>query len=248
MKFFIPNQKMDKIQAARRHCTLARTMPIREFASIVVQLIAVVRATGPATRIMTRRSYDLIGGHVQAFGWNRSVTLTEGVVGELEFLSSELPTINGFPIIGTKSGKTAADILRSEAPVVSDASNQGLCAYGLQGLELWHQQSLTLEQREESSGLRELQSIQTTIEKFGEHIKWGLKGQPNLYWCTDSANLMSYLSQGSSIPAINNIVRDVFFKVRDLGFIIRPRWVSRADPIIGIADAGSRSLTQMTGV
>lgn len=68
----------------------------------------------------------------------------------------------------------------------------------------------------------------------------GFQAFTTLYWVTDSSNLVSFLSKGSSKPQIHEDVVHVLKTARDLKLSIIPIHLLREDPRIKEADAGSK--------
>jgi len=99
---------------------------------------------------------------------------------------------------------------------------------------------LTTEEMKLSSGHRELLAVLKTLVMV--HSTPGKREPTNVYWITDSENLVSFLSKGS---AKINIQRDVFkvWKLaRDLEWYIKPIHLLRDDPRIQEADEGSKTV------
>ena len=91
-----------------------------------------------------------------------------------------------------------------------------------------------------SSGGRELVTVKKALEAQSRSCgPW--KENILLYWLTDSTNLVTFLTKGSTKPAIQAIVVEVLILARSLNCTLQPIHLLRDDPRITIADAGSKA-------
>jgi len=96
--------------------------------------------------------------------------------------------------------------------------------------------SLTNEERELSSGLRELLVVEKTLEK------WLIEGSSynNIYWSMDSANVVSFLSKGSSRPHVQAKVFKMAEMLSKPKLLLTPVYFLRSDTRIKVADELSK--------
>jgi hypothetical protein len=122
-----------------------------------------------------------------------------------------------------------------------DASNVAVCAYSIDtGKDTYFIGKLLPAECQLSSGGRELLTVKKALEAH-RLITGPWKQNTLLYWLTDSTNLVTFLTKGSTKPAIQVIVIEVLCLARSLNCILQPIHLLRDDPRIVIADAGSKA-------
>lgn len=62
----------------------------------------------------------------------------------------------------------------------------------------------------------------------------------NIYWATDSENMVSFVMKGSRKPLIQSLIFEMAKLTWELGIRIEPVHLLRQDPRIELADLGSR--------
>jgi len=98
---------------------------------------------------------------------------------------------------------------------------------------------LSEEERKLSSGHRELLAVTRTLEHY-ERSGTITTRATNVYWLTDSQNLVTFLTKGSGKMHIQREVFDVMVLCKKLNIRIIPIHLLREDPRIQIADDGSK--------
>ena len=123
----------------------------------------------------------------------------------------------------------------------SDASSYATCAYSIQGEHLYFRGTLNEEERGYSSGHRELLAVTKTLEFYDQSAAIRDRAT-NIYWLTDSQNLVSFLTKGSGKSSIQKEVFKVMILCKKLNVKIIPIHLLRDDPRIKIADDGSKTI------
>ena len=96
------------------------------------------------------------------------------------------------------------------------------------------------EERNYSSGHRELLAVKQTLENYS-HIWSNKKEATNIYWLTDSENLVQFLKKGSGKSHIQKEVFQIMLICQELNIRIIPIHLLREDPRIKVADEGSKT-------
>ena len=123
--------------------------------------------------------------------------------------------------------------------MVSDASGFKAAIYSLHNSESVEAEFTFSEQEKRmSSGARELLAVQKMVAHW---VVTRQMHQRNIYWITDSANVVSFLEKGSSRPHIQRIIFDVATKLSLLKSVIQPVHVFREDERITKADEASKA-------
>jgi hypothetical protein len=122
----------------------------------------------------------------------------------------------------------------------SDASNVAVCAYSLKSeKDFFFIGQLSPEQTVLSSGHRELLAVKLSLQaKLNSSGPWD--SWVNVFWLTDSENLVCFLTKGSTKPEIQASVLQVLLIAKQLKAKLIPIHLKQNDPRIQIADAGSR--------
>ena len=121
----------------------------------------------------------------------------------------------------------------------SDASGFATCAYSITGQQMYYRGQLSEEQKALTSVHRELLAVRQTLEFYTQ--TWPKNKQPsNIYWLTDSENLVKFLTKGSGKKQIQTEIFRVMTICHRLSLRIIPIHLLRDDPRIQIADDGSK--------
>ena len=260
MKVSIP---VDKEQALRQEIqTLisrhGSRVPAKQMAAVLGQMISCAPALGRLPLIFARPAYSEMEGEVEKKGWKATVKVTLRIVNSLAAFLENLESFNGNPIshsdrsisllsiIGPPSHHFTTKILPQhvmELPrevFVSDASNVAVCSYSLFDSEPFffvgqlQQQQVTL-----SSGYRELLAVKLALQaRLDTRGPWDQT--TNVFWLTDSENLVVFLNKGSSKQPIQQLVLEIMTLAKQLRIVLFPIHLRREDPRIKMADAGSR--------
>jgi hypothetical protein len=122
---------------------------------------------------------------------------------------------------------------------VSDASHSLLFVFKADGrFQYVCEFELSDTEKKESSGFRELCAVRKALEEDPAQFK-EFAGRV-IYWQTDSKNCYSFLTKGSRIPKIQELVMDIKLRERCLDVRIVPVWTPRSQARIVEADLGSK--------
>ena len=123
----------------------------------------------------------------------------------------------------------------------SDASGYATCAYSIKGDHLYFRGTLSKDERMLSSGHRELLAVTKTLAYY-EHAGKIKNKATNIYWLTDSQNMVTFLTKGSGKSHIQKEVFKIMIQCKRLNIRIIPIHLLRDDPRIKIADDGSKTV------
>ena len=138
-------------------------------------------------------------------------------------------------------GKVVYGNVQDPRIIASDASNVASCAYDVaQASGLYVQNEFTTEQSNMSSGVRELLAVLAALRAGARKIKHAGATSRTVFWLTDSANLVIFLTKGSPKKHIQKYILAVFRLARELNLHIHPIHLLREDYRIQTADFGSR--------
>ena len=123
---------------------------------------------------------------------------------------------------------------------VSDASNIAVCSYSLtQDDPFFFVDQLQQHQTTMSSGFRELLAVKLALQaRLRTKGPW--EEATNVFWLTDSENLVVFLNKGSAKRLVQDLVLEIMDLAKQLNIMVLPIHLRREDPRIQMADAGSR--------
>ena len=230
----------------------------KELAGTLGKMVAAEPALGPIVLMAARAAYSDLDDAVQKRGWNSSLLMSQGSLNGLKFFADNFSDFDNCPIrsaateisvlsiIGPPSSfiKTGfvSNHLRTEDEHIwaSDASSFATCAYSIKGPQLYFRGKLANEEKQLSSGHRELLAVSKTLE-FYERSGAINKRATNIYWLTDSQNMATFLTKGSGKPQIQKEVFHIMILCKRLKLRIIPIHLLRDDPRIQVADDGSKT-------
>lgn len=251
MKIEAPLSKIDKVKKMLQNALVSPVLRIKELAKVQGRIAALIPSHEFAARLSSRSGYALIEKHTKDFGWRGSVWIDQPTKNEWSFFIENIERLNGAPIRSMLNDVRMDELLPSplvktdriprmdpDGVMISDASGFKIAAYNL-----WDDTQevvtlpLSVEERGLSSGLRELLAIEKTLEK------WRACGSlyKNVYWCTDSANVVSFLSKGSSRPNVQERIFKVATLLSQLSLVLTPVHLLRMDERIQKADGLSKT-------
>jgi len=254
MKVFVDEEKMRKIRKLVQDGLSNPVMPVKFLAKLQGNIISLIPSHGFIARVASKSGYVLIERHTSEFGWNGSVFIDKATQDEWRFFLDSLEASNGMPIRSQMNDIRVDAILQnpttkmlslpragtvSDDVWVSDASGFKVVAFNLCDREQ-HELSImfTEEEAKMSSGFRELLAIQKTVQYWTENSSEAHKN--HIFWCTDSTNVVSFLSKGSSKSHLQAVIFDIAKKLQKLNLIITPVHLLREDPRIKEADCLSK--------
>ena len=125
--------------------------------------------------------------------------------------------------------------------IAGDASNKATCLYGVKNLPRFYlQKKFSQEESQLSSGHRELLTVRHALDHKKAEFEALDPEKRTILWLTDSANMVVFLTKGSTKPAIQEEILAIFKKLQALSLTVVPIHVSRKDYRIQLADEGTR--------
>ena len=236
----------------------SKSFPAKELAGTIGKIVATEPALGPIVVIAARASYAVLEEATQRRGWNSSLVMSKEAQDGLQFfvdncsdfdnspIRSAATEISVLSIIGPpssfmKSSFVANHVRTNEEKIwASDASGYATCAYSIKGDHLYFRGTLNEDERMLSSGHRELLAVAKTMEYYEQTGTFTTKAT-NIYWLTDSQNLVTFLTKGSGKRHIQKDVFQIMIRCKRLNTRIIPIHLLRDDPRIKIADDGSKT-------
>ena len=255
----LPTDKKEALKKAIEATigTAPRKIHIKDLARTLGKIIATEPALGNLPLLTARAGYAQVEEISEARGWNASLTLSKETVEGLQFFLDNMDQFDNTPIrtaatdisvvsiIGQpdefiKTGFVANHIRSSRSKIwASDASGFATCAYSIKGDNMYYRGLLTEEERGFGSGHRELLAVRHTLEYYMTINCFN--GQScNVYWITDSENLVRFLTKGSRKQHIQKEIFRTILICQKLKIRIIPIHLRREDPRIQIADTGSK--------
>ena len=236
----------------------SKSFPAKELAGTIGKIVATEPALGPIVVIAARASYAVLEEATQRRGWNSSLVMSKEAQDGLQFfvdncsefdnspIRSAATEISVLSIIGPpssfmKSSFVANHVRTNEEKIwASDASGYATCAYSIKGDHLYFRGILNEDERMLSSGHRELLAVAKTMEYYEQTGTFTTKAT-NIYWLTDSQNLVTFLTKGSGKRHIQKDVFQIMIRCKRLNTRIIPIHLLRDDPRIKKADDGSKT-------
>lgn len=236
----------------------SKSFPAKELAGTIGKIVATEPALGPIVVIAARASYAVLEEATQRRGWNSSLVMSKEAQDGLQFfvdncsefdnspIRSAATEISVLSIIGPpssfmKSSFVANHVRTNEEKIwASDASGYATCAYSIKGDHLYFRGILNEDERMLSSGHRELLAVAKTMEYYEQTGTFTTKAT-NIYWLTDSQNLVTFLTKGSGKRQIQKDFFQIMIRCKRLNTRITPIHLLRDDPRIKIADDGSKT-------
>ena len=243
-----PQSKIDDISALVRQTLALPSYTARQVAKLTGKIIALYPALGPIVHVLARLAQSELAAFTDQFGWSGSLKLSPDASNALLLLVSGFSSFNGYPVRNESTARSLSSFIGPlpqdrqvfndpSAIIASDASAHASCSYAVSGASrLFHQSVFSLEETGFSSGHRELLAVKSTLESMTSSFDRG----SSVFWLTDSENLVTFLTKGSSKKAIQNTVIDIFRLSHSLLLDIIPIHLKRSDYRIQVADYGSR--------
>lgn len=236
----------------------SKSFPAKELAGTIGKIVATEPALGPIVVIAARASYAVLEEATQRRGWNSSLVMSKEAQDGLQFFvdncsefdnspirsaATEISVLSiiGLPSSFMKSSFVANQVRTNEEKIwASDASGYATCAYSIKGDHLYFRGILNEDERMLSSGHRELLAVAKTMEYYEQTGTFTTKAT-NIYWLTDSQNVVTFLTKGSGKRHIQKDVFQIMIRCKRLNTRIIPIHLLRDDPRIKIADDGSKT-------
>ena len=171
----------------------------------------------------------------------------------LLLLADSLTFFNGYPIRNEATAKPLSSYIDCEASdtrvihgihpehcvVASDSSASALCVYDVANARsLFYQATFSAAESDFSSGHRELLAVKSALQSVP--AAFSRPSSCSVFWLTDSENLVTFLTKGSSRRPIQMTVLEIYRLARSLLLDLIPIHLHRSDYRIQVADYGSR--------
>ena len=193
-----------------------RHIHIKMLSKAVGKMVATEPALGNMPLMAARAAYMQIEETANDKGWNANLLLNEETLSGLSFFVENLDKFDNTPIRTAATELSVISIIGQPDEFIktsfvanhvqfegektiwaSDSSSFATCAYSITGEEMYYRSKLSADQRLVSSGHRELLAVRQTLEFYTR--SWTEERTPaNIYWLTDSKNLVRFLLKGSS--------------------------------------------------
>ena len=210
-----PEQKFTGIRQVWEKIKQDRTCVSRKtVAKFIGKAISLQPAIGPAVQLLTRCAQMDLAMEVDRSGWKRKMALSEEALEGMNELVNSLQQMNGQGICNASTAVTLESVLGPSkvkhermlyGPIVADniiagdASDRAACSYTVKGLERFFlQKTFTQEEMQFSSGHRELLTVMRTLQEKEEVFEKLPKHSRTVLWLTDSTNMVTFLTKGST--------------------------------------------------
>jgi hypothetical protein len=235
-----------------------RPMLAKTLAGTLGKIVATEPALGPVVIMAARAAYIQLDVAVSNKGWNTRLSLNMESLNGLKFFVETFSDFDNSPIRSVATDISVLSIIGPPSSFItssfvtnhlratderiwaSDASGFATCAYSVKGPQFYFRGLLKEEEKALSSGHRELIAVTRTLEYYRQSNATNSQ-VTNIYWITDSTNLVTFLTKGSGKSHIQNEVLRIMFICKELKIRIIPVHLLRDDPRIQIADDGSKT-------
>jgi hypothetical protein len=235
-----------------------RRISAKVLAKCLGKMISAEPGLGAFPLVMARKAYADLEAAVEQSGWKASLNLSEEAMSSFEEFMDRMDEFNFSPITTPATAISVISIIgppseylktktipnhqteRSSEIWCGDASDFAVCAYTIQASqEVFFIGNLNKEEQQLSSGHRELLTVKYALkDKIRNAGAWACT--TTVYWLTDSSNLVTFLTKGSSRSGIQTDVLEVLALTKRLNIRIIPIHLLRSDPRIQVADDGSK--------
>ena len=233
MKYYIPEKKIQRIINSADEILKSRKVELRKLASFVGFLQSCSRALGPVARLRLRSCYSWMAEKLEICPfYHFSYVFPDQVREEIMFWKFEVKSLSGYPISPSQS------LTETRITVVSDSSEVGTFGYQLEDkFKVLLRRSFNDEERRSSSTMRELLALKFIYTSEISNL-WG--GYRVLH-LTDNQAVANIVEIGSRKEHLQEIVLEIFLSCRKKGIELVVEWRPRDDPLLVLADLGSKS-------
>ncbi len=222
-------------------------------AKLLGKIVSLHPSHGMVTRVCTRSAYLVLALHTEKFGWTGVATLSESAKTEIQFFVTMIRECNGASIQSVNTSMRIERLLPNAL-----ASNSAVSCFGSQdhhrissdasgfkaaviNLDSPSREVMTFPfssaERQLASGLRELLAVEKALLHWAHE---GAMARKNVYWVTDSSNVVAFLTKGSPKVHVQRIVFRIVEILAKMGSHVIPVHLYRADERIVEADAHSK--------
>ena len=257
--FLQPQKEKDLVEIVKSLISFSlKKVKTKFLAKVLGKMISNSPALGSIPLIFARQGYFHLEKTVEEHGWSSKILITEEISTSMKAFLSTYKEYDGHPILHSSSSISLLSLIGPpdnyfanrfiplhipDLPhevLVSDASNVAVCAYSFKAQkDFFFIVQLSPKECLLSSGHRELLAVKYALlarqSSSPPSPSW-----TNVFWLTDSENLVVFLTKGSSKAPIQSDILVVLKIAKDLNLNLLPIHLKREDPRIKIADAGSR--------
>ena len=244
--------KLQEVETLIRS-TFAAPRTARQVAKLTGKVIALTPALGPIAMVLARLAQNELASFTESHSWSAPMILSEAARDALLLLADSLTFFNGYPIRNEATAKPLSQFIECDASdsrtvhgirdencvVASDSSASALCVYDVRNTRsLFHQATFSASESDFSSGHRELLAVKSALQSVPS--AFSRSSASSVFWLTDSENLVTFLTKGSSRRPIQLTVLEIYRLTRSLLLDLIPIHLHRSDYRIQVADYGSR--------
>ena len=254
------NRGADITQGIQKILQSEKSTHVKDLAKILGKIAATEPALGTMPLMASRAAHIQLDKCVEEKGWNCYLKLDDESKAGLIFFADNWSKFDNTVIRTSRNEISVLSIIgppkqfvtntfvsnhlrkNNEEIWASNASGFATCAYSIKAKNnLYYRGKLSKEEQLLSSGHRELLAVSQTLQNYSK--AWKDKSEPiNLYWLTDSENLVVFLSKGSGKAHIQRDIFKIMEICQTLQIHIIPIHLRREDPRIQLADEGSKTV------
>ena len=202
---------------------------------------------------MFRNANHQLGCRVQVAGWDSKLFLSPDTIDEFELCLKNFEFFNGAPIKRAQAfcpvfyPNQVNYLIDQVDPVVfekplnifySDSGAEAAYFFKSGGFVLSDEYMFSSIEKDLSSSYRELCAVRLA---FDVHYKFFESQRSSIIlWITDNQCVFSFLTKGSRIPLIQKMCINIKKAEISAGVTILPKWTSRNDINLQVADIGSK--------
>ena len=262
MEIRVTDAKIQDVKSAITQVTKNGDQPVKakQVAKAIGKLVAMETAMGPVVQLLSRAAQAELAQATER-NWSVYMHLSEGAKQSLEYMADVLDEYNGYPIRNVATARRLDTLVeasketaekdvppallrfdgkdRRPTVMAGDASAVAMCALQVsQEARYFNQTLLQEEERSLSSGHRELLTVLRALQQDKDFF--GTMKNETILWITDSTNLVSFLTKGTTKMKIQEQVLQVFKLLSEYRIRLIPVHLRRTDFRIQWADEGSR--------
>ena len=257
MKVFATQEKLTSIRSLIQEHEESHIMEVKNLAKIMGKLISLRHSHGKLAQIATRSGYLCIEQHTQHYGWKGKLRISKSCKRELKFFMNNLQKYNGTPMDSKLNSVRLEQIFKNPKAknpeleienlmpncnkIVSDSSEFRAAVINLERAQA-DTGNLTFqfdeEEKKRSSGFRELLAVRKSVQHWRATNSMSNR---KIYWATDSTNVVSFLTKGSSKPHVQDIVFEIITNLAIFESKIVPIHLLWIDERIQEADKQSKT-------
>lgn len=249
-----PSHKLDDFCKMVKEALTKDQIHVKALARVLGKLNSLTPSHGVAARICTKSSYVILESHVESHGWSGLVSWSPEARRELYFFVEIARNFNGSKLLteltdvrvdailqNPQSSQTTTGMSSVDTVLVSDSSVVKAAVKYLHGQKSTWTSLYRFDETEMSlsSGARELLAVHKFLqdEKRREELR-----DANIFWGTDSTNLVAFLTKGSGKPKIQCKIFEILQMLESVNCVLTPVHLYREDERLQQVDYLSKCL------